>query len=59
MIDQIELAQFVDYVANSLCFAPTRLLGSQKNYPCGGSLILPCFYTSTSKNWQGLADYGS
>jgi hypothetical protein len=45
MIDQIELAQLVDYVANSLCFAPTRLLGSQKNSPCGGSLILPCFYT--------------
>jgi hypothetical protein len=43
MIDQIELAQLVDYIANSLCFAPTQLLGSEKYSPCGGSLILPCF----------------
>jgi hypothetical protein len=39
MINQIELAQLVDYIANALCFAPTRLLISQKNSSCGGSLI--------------------
>jgi hypothetical protein len=43
MIDQIELAQLVDYKANALCFAPTQLLGSRNFSPCGGSLILPCF----------------